>query len=255
MPDIVSLDSVNCYPYNTFISFKNMHTIQKKILASCKFYNSGARYSNLKKTEMPNDKFNYHLQQLVQNEFLHKRNSKYYLSEKGKSLVTNLQEDSLTMKTNYKVSVYLVPIVDGQVLLYKRLKHPQYGYVGFISEKMKYGENMLQAGKRGFKEETTLDADFTLVGNLRQIRKNEQGTVIEDGIFYVLFTDGVLGELREKSVEGEYFWKPIVDVPKVKKLFRPSAEIILDEIRKRMADKTLGKQYFIYELEPAPENY
>lgn len=232
-----------------------MHTIQKQILAKLKFYNSGARFSNLRINNIENDKFNYHLQKLIEEKYLTKRVSRYFLAPKGKSFVTNLQEDDIQMKTTYKLSVYIVPIVNGKVLLYKRLKHPQYGYVGYISEKMKFGENMVNAAIRGIKEETTLDANFSLVGNLRQIRKNSNGKVIEDGIFYIMYTDKVTGKLREKCEEGEYFWIDIDKISSIKKLFKPSVEIVSKEIQNRIKNNTLCKEYFIYELEPKPEKY
>jgi ADP-ribose pyrophosphatase YjhB (NUDIX family) len=153
------------------------------------------------------------------------------------------------------VSTYICPVVNGKVLLYKRLKHPQYGYTGFISEKMKFGENMLNAAKRGLLEETSLRADLRLIGNLRQIRKNNKGDVIEDGVFFIFYTDKVEGTLKEKDKEGEYFWAKLNDVASIKKLFKPSVEIVLKEITFRLKEKIGWDSMFIHELEPNPEAY
>lgn len=232
-----------------------LNTVQNAILTQCKFWINGARYSKLRPEDIENDLFNYHLQELVKKKYLHKRKDLYFLTEKGKSLVTNIQEEEQQAARNYKVSTYICPVIDGKILLYKRLKHPQYGYTGFISEKMKYGENMKQAAQRGLKEETSLIADLKLIGNLRQIRKNKKGEVIEDGVFYIFFTEKVEGVLREHDKEGEYFWVDVNKVKDIPKLFRPSVEIVLKEITSRLKGNVSWDAKFIYEFEPEPEEY
>jgi len=230
-------------------------SIQLEVLSNCKFWKSGARYSQLKSEGLDNDLFNYHLQQLVKKGFLSKQDKLYFLSERGKSIATNIDDESGSVSTNYKVSVYLCPVVNGKVLLYRRLKHPQYGYVGLVSGKMRYGERVLGAANRELLEETGLRGKFRIVGNLRQIRKNESGEVIEDGIFYVCFTDLIEGELCEKGKEGEYFWVALGQVPQIEKIFKPSLEIIMIEVEKRIAGEIPWEAQFIYELEPEPEDY
>ena len=104
--------------------------LQRIILNKVKFIVVGARYSELKPVDVENDLFNYHLQQLVKNEYLEKKDEKYWLTPKGKSLVTNMDDVTKKIYGGYKVSVYMCPVVEGKVLLHRRLKQPQYGYVG-----------------------------------------------------------------------------------------------------------------------------
>lgn len=233
------------------------NSVQREILSICSFIPHGAKYSDLKpqSTQIENDLYNYHLQYLVKNGYLEKKDSLYHLTQSGKSLVTNINHDTKTIATKYKVSVYLCPAVDGKILLYKRLKQPQYGYTGFISGKMTYGENVLVAAKREFNEETNLQAEFTIIGNMRQIRKDAAGKVIEDGIFYVCYTDKVKGDLVEKGKEGEYFWVDLDRVSSLEKVFKPSFEIGIDEVKKRLSGEISWDCKFIYELEPEPEDY
>lgn len=229
--------------------------IQLQILSNCCFYESGSRYSQMKPKGVDNDLFNYHLQQLVKKGYLEKRDRLYFLSEQGKSLATNVDYETHKISTNYKVSVYLCPVINDKVLLYQRLKHPQYGYTGLISGKIRYGEPVLEAAQREFNEETGLTADFKIIGNLRQIRHNKGGKAIEDGIFYVCFTDHVKGNLIEKSIEGKYFWARLHEVPKLKKIFKPSLEVILNEVKNRLEMKVSWKAHFVHEFEPEPEDY
>ena len=82
------------------------------------------------------------------------------------------------------------------------------------------------------RKESGLEADFEIIGNLRQIRKDDEGNIREDGVFYVCFTDKVSGELITKSLEGEYFWVDINKVSEIENLFKPSVEIIVNEVKK-----------------------
>lgn len=230
--------------------------IQRKILSSCSFYKIGAKYSDLKVSEIDNDLHNYHLQKLVKDGFLLKRNGLYKLTEKGKSLVTNIDEIDLKAPPTFKVSVYICPVVNGKILLTRRLKHPQYGYVGLVAEKKKYGEELIKTAERALIEETgMMSTEFKIIGNLHQVRKNKAGDVIEDGVFYVCYTDKVEGSLTEKSIEGEYFWIELDKVKTIEKLFKPSVEVIVEEVIRRLSGEKSFDDNFIYEFLPEPEDY
>jgi ADP-ribose pyrophosphatase YjhB (NUDIX family) len=229
--------------------------IQQEILTSIKFFKDGGKYSDLKVKDIENDLYNYHLQHLVKNGYIEKSDDLYKLTELGKSLVTNIDEEDKKLPANYKVSVYMCVMVDGKILLSRRLKHPQYGYVGIPSGKIRYGEEILETAKRELREETELAADFKIIGNLRQIRTNSQDEVIEDGVFYICYTDKVVGDLLLDSNEGKNFWIKIEEVTKLEKLFKPSVEIVINEVLKRLKGKVDWESKFIYELKPEPEDY
>ncbi len=231
--------------------------IQRKILSICSFLPNGGTYLQLKpKDPSPtNDLYDCHLQQLVKNGLLLKTDQTYFLTEQGKSLVTNIDHDTKVISQNYKVSVYMMPVINGKILLYTRLKHPQYEYTGLISGKIKYGESILDTAKREFTEETGLSAEFKIIGNLRQIRKNKKNEVIEDGVFYICFADEVSGSLTETNIEGRYFWIELEKVSALEKIFKPSLEICVNEAGKRINDENSWNNQFIYELHPEPEDY
>jgi len=234
---------------------KAENQIQREILSVIRFLKDGAKYSQLKIAEVENDLFNYHLQQLVKSGYLTKQGDLYRLTEVGKSLVTNIDEEDKKLPANYKVSVYMCVVVNGKVLLYKRLKHPQFGYTGLPSGKIKYGEEILATARRELLEETGFRADFTIIGNLRQIRKNSQGEMVEDGVFYVCYSDKVEGSLTPDSKEGEFFWENLDKAVKLDKIFKPSLEIILAEVKKRIGREVPWENKFIFELLPDPEVY
>ena len=220
--------------------------IQRGILSKCSFFKDGAKYSDIRNGEIENDLYNYHLQKLVKDKFLEKKRNLYTITAKGKSFVTNVDERDLKVPPSYKVSVYLCPVLNGKILLTRRLKHPQYGYVGMIAEKKKFGEELVETAKRGFFEETGLhSSEFKLIGNLHQVRKDKNKNPIEDGVFYVFYTDCFEGELIEKSLEGEYFWVDMNKVPALEKMFKPSLEVVVSEIQNREAGEKSWSDQFI----------
>lgn len=229
--------------------------LQRHILINLKFYEKGARYSEIKPQGVDNDLFNYHLQQLVIKGYIDKKEQIYNLTIKGKSIVTNIDEETEDVLNNYKVGVYLCLVDKNKVLLHKRLKHPQYGYIGLVSGKVRYGEKILDTAAREFKEETNLDADFKVIGNMRQIRRDDEGRIIEDGLFYICYSDQYKGNLAESGPEGEYFWHDINEIKQLEKIFKPSFNIIMEEVKRRIEGKEDWKSKFIYELEPNQENY
>jgi len=100
-----------------------------------------------------------------------------------------------------------------------------------------------------------LTDNFKIIGNLHQIRRNIKGEVIEDGVFYICYTDQVLGTLIEHSIEGEYFWIELEKVKDLAKLFKPSVEAVIKEIQKRLSGKVDFSNQFIYEYLPEVEEY
>ncbi len=226
-----------------------MHEIQLEILKKIRFLAAGGKYSELKISGVENDLFNYHLQKLVEEKWLEKVAGKYVISEKGKRFLTNVDEIYAAYGT-FKVSVYMCVVQNGKILLVKRQKHPQFGYIGVPSEKIKFGEELLTAAKRGLDEEAGMTGDFKLIGVLRQIRKTEVGEMREDGIFFVVLCQNPRGVLKPGG-EGKYFWQDLSEVTKLEMLFRPSAPLIIQHL----IDKDDPKGLFFHELLPEPEKY
>jgi len=226
------------------------NNLQKKILSLVSFFKNGAKYSELKPKEidLEDDLFNYHLQHLVKKGFLKKDDGIYTLTQTGKSFVTNVDEITLEKVSNYKVSIYLLVVKDKKVLLHRRLKHPQYGYVGLPAGKKAYGEKLEDAAKRELKEETDLFGDIEIVGNLHQIRRNREGDVIEDGVFYVCKVVNVEGTLREKFQDGENFWWDFDKIKDIKLRFKPSLDFIIEKYKN-------FEEGYIQEFEPPIEKY
>jgi len=103
-------------------------------IIKCKFFQNGARYSDINPKNIDDDLYNYHLQQLVVKGFLAKKSQLYSLTEKGKSIVTNIDEETKNINATFKVGVYLCLVNGEKILMHKRLKHPQYGYFAKLND-------------------------------------------------------------------------------------------------------------------------
>ena len=129
---------------------------QLLILKNLMFKKSSS-YSEIQPEGTDHDLFNYHLKELMSKGFIEKIGSDYELSQKGRNLVSLMEEDS-SLQKQFKVGVYISMTrknTEGnyELLLYRRLKHPHYGIVGTVSGKVKVGETLIETVKRELLEQ------------------------------------------------------------------------------------------------------
>lgn len=182
--------------------------IQLKILTKL-LRAKGLRYSEAQIREIDNDLYNYHLKFLVSKGFVEKKDNRYYLSNKGKKYVQKM-DVSGDVKKYFKLTVlpYVVRTYKGrrQILLQRRLRHPYFGDIGTVSGKVHIDEKVEEAARRKLGEETGLEADFKLLGVVRKIRRDKEGTVIEDSLYHVCYGENPTGKLVSINNYGENFW-------------------------------------------------
>ena len=157
----------------------------------------------------------YHIKKLINLGLIYKSNDGVYqLTEKGLLFCRDIDVSSYTKPKKVEFSkrgVVLRAIRKTnkgyEWLFHKRLKQPYYGYVGFPSGKIHKLENPLQTAKREFKEETNLTMlHWELIKIEYNIAYFPNGNPKWDLYFYVFNIYATLGNLAEKSIEGEYFW-------------------------------------------------
>jgi 8-oxo-dGTP pyrophosphatase MutT (NUDIX family) len=87
------------------------------------------------------------------------------------------------------------------------LRQPYYGKVGRLTGKVHFGEALKEAAARELYEETGLRAKtFTLEEIYRKIRKREDGTFVQDVVFFIFFVTNFSGKLIAKTPFQENFW-------------------------------------------------
>jgi hypothetical protein len=184
--------------------------IQNHILSRLKHAKS-VRYRDLSPEKTPNDLFNYHLQFLVSKDYVVKTRGGYALSEKGIRHIADTfadRESAGLFKLNVITIVSRTRGKRIEILNQQRTSNPSFGKIGVMGGVVRKGEPIEHAATRKLKEETGLDAEFTLVGMERRMLYRD-GTLFSDAMFPICYSAYTTGTLLERSAFGRNFWVPI----------------------------------------------
>jgi ADP-ribose pyrophosphatase YjhB (NUDIX family) len=222
--------------------------MRKSILVKLMF-SQEIKYGELQKITDNHELFNYHLKELVAKGYVAKNNSIYSLTETGKQQVALMEEDGERQK-QFKVGMFIniVRKQDNkyQMLLYKRLKHPHFGYSGAVTGKLKWGDSLKENLARELDEELKIvPTQFKNIGVVRETFLNEMGEKVNDGVFFVFAVTKWEGTPAEKSEEGEYYWHDIDNILNLKKIFRLGFERGLPYLEKYLKEPESFSQYIL----------
>jgi len=186
-----------------------IHEYQASILRELLF-RPHARFRDIKKVNVENDHFSYHVNRLVDQGLVIKESGTYVLSQKGKEFANRLDTESLELEKQAKVAVALHPIRERnggtEYLVHQRLKEPFYGWYGSHSGKIKWGEKPLETARRELFEETGLKGKFILKGIINMKHYHEDGRFLEDKYFWVYKVVNLSGTLLKEVEEGRNIW-------------------------------------------------
>ena len=206
-----------------------IHDFQISILRELLF-KPQARFRDLKKVDITNDHFTFHLKQLEKEGLVAKTNGRYSLTDEGKEFANRMDTDALKLERQAKlgIAIHATRTRNGKTeyLVHRRLKEPFYGWYGSHSGKIRWGENPVDCAKREFLEETGLTGKFTLKGIVHYHHFYKEGRLLEDKYFWVFRVDNVEGELKEKVPEGENIWMTEKEYRKLKNVFATFDEVI-----------------------------
>lgn len=197
-----------------------IHPIQARVLRTMLFRERSC-FADLNTLKLPTDHFNFHLKQLLVLGLVEKSpDNKYYLTIKGKEFANRLDTDKIVLERQAKVAVLICATKGNnkhkQCLLQQRLKQPYYGYHGFVTGKVKWGETLKEAASRELKEETGLKAKLTLAGIKHKMDYPQRGEILEDKFFFVFKAENPQGKLIENFGGGRNTWltkKEILGIP------------------------------------------
>lgn len=198
---------------------KQLHEIQLNILRDLLF-TDGSKYSDLKPLDMENSQFVFHLEKLQENGLIKKDEAAYGLTDLGKEYANRIDTDIVQIPVQAKVTTVLCAVNEStkEYLIYKRLKNPFYGCLGFPTEKPKWGEKLSDAAKRGLKEEVNLDGSPILFA-IRHYRVFLPDLkLVEDKIMHAYFFKNPNG-IISSNLEGDYVW---VSEKELEKFVQPS---------------------------------
>jgi ADP-ribose pyrophosphatase YjhB (NUDIX family) len=216
----------------------SIHPIQTLILRELLFRPS-ATYSELQKLSgLDSDHFKFHLKRLVETNYVEKIESVYRLTVSGKEYANKIDTDQNILERQPKSAVILVVVreKDGkqEFLVQERLKHPYFGFWGFPSGKVRWGETILTTAARELLEETGLHGNFEHRGIYHERVIHEQtGEIIEDKVFHMMYCDQTNGDLMEAFEGGRNAWLTLDTVrtyDKRYKSFDTEAQIALEKV-------------------------
>ena len=189
-----------------------IHDAQTSILRELLFVPE-AGYAELQKpTGLSSDHFNFHIGRLVEVNLVEKvGRGRYRLTSRGKEYANKLDTDNKTIERQPKVAVLLAverQVDDRQEILFQqRRKNPYFGYWGFPSGKMRWGETITESAHRELEEETGLRADYRIAGLYHEHTFLEgEEVAVEDKMFFVVHCTNPTGELMEEFEGGLNKW-------------------------------------------------
>lgn len=199
-----------------------IHDFQTSILRELLF-KPGARFRDLKKVDVTNDHFTFHVNHLIREKLIRKEDGKYFLTAEGKEFANKIDTDSLELEKQAKLTVALHAVRkrNGAIeyLVHHRLKEPFFGWYGSHSGKIRWGETPIECARREFLEETGLTGKFTPKGIVHYHHIHKDGRLLEDKYFWVFKIENTKGELLEKVEGGENIWMTEKEYRKLKNVF------------------------------------
>ena len=207
----------------------NSNDIQLKIL-SVLLYKPQSRFKDLNIDSLTTDNFSYHLRILVTTGLIQKENSLYSLTAKGKIAAGKLDTTSYVVEKQAKIGVLLIPhkVVKGQelFLIQQRLKEPYFGYWGFMTGKVRYGETLPQTALRELQEESGLTGECRFCYELHEMVYDQtSGQQLEDKFFQVLEVTNLEGNLTD-TIEGHNKFVPVDEFRQISPKYHNEDDIL-----------------------------
>lgn len=203
------------------------HTAQMKILKHLLLTDSANFAVLQKETNLSSDHFNFHIKKLIDEGYVQKLKSAYSLTRAGKEYANRMDTDENVIEKQPKISVILV-IEDkvGKLLRQERLKQPYYGFWGFATGKVRWGEKVLEAAARELLEETGLTADLCESGLYHKMDYDKQtGEFLEDKYFLIIYGTNPKGKLAKEMQGHNNEWLTDAEVLAKGKVFESIPEI------------------------------
>lgn len=200
-----------------------IHEAQAQILKTLLF-KTEARFRDLNTQKLTTDHFTFHLKQLVEAGIIEKTpKTTYKLTAKGKEFANRFDTEKVALERQAKLAVCIVGVKkQGRIIKFlsqQRLKNPFFGYRGFVTGKIRWGEQLLETAARELKEEVGLEAKLEYVAMEHKMDySKDSGGVLEDKFFFIIRATRAKGKLIESFEGGRNSWlteKEMISDPKV----------------------------------------
>ncbi len=189
----------------------SIHTAQTSILRELLFHPQAGFAQLQKPTGLESHHFTFHIGRLIDLKLVEKSGNGYRLTPKGKEYANRLDTDNNTVERQPKLAVLLALEREHegkvQMLFQQRRKNPYFGFWGFPSGKMRWGETFTQAAARELMEETNLQADWTIRAVYHEhTYQHESKQLLEDKVFFMAHGINPRGKLMADFEGGHNEW-------------------------------------------------
>ncbi|HEU5004531.1 MAG TPA: NUDIX domain-containing protein [Candidatus Saccharimonadales bacterium] len=201
------------------------HHIQRSIIVRLSLAET-LRFSDLKPASLENNHFMYHLNRLIKDGLVEKRDNLYALAPAGLTYVDLLSYKNRRPRHQPKlIAILVVQNKNGDYLLAQRHVQPYYGYAMLPSGKQHFGESPFEHAAREAKEKTGLAIKLAHRGYVNV--KISKGDHIISHVAAHVFSGKLndQGAIKQGDERFKLFWQPKNELDKVK-LMPGTLEII-----------------------------
>lgn len=198
------------------------HTAQMRVLRTLLIERSASFAQLSRAMELSSDHANFHIKKLVAAEMVQRvprAYGQYELTRKGKEYANRMDTDELVIEKQPKLVVDIGIEHDGKFIFQERKKQPYYGYWGFPTGKIRWGETILEAAARELLEETGLTAELRIVGTYHKLDRDETGALLEDKYLILVHGTNPRGELMKDTETHTNQWMTPAEYQAIDKRF------------------------------------
>ncbi len=182
----------------------NEHQIR---ILSHLLFNPKSRFKDLNTEALSTDTFSYHVAVLTNAGLIQKEGNFYTLTHEGKATATKIDTDTHEFEKQPKISVIVIPRkkVAGKdhFVIHQRTKEPYFGYWGFITGKVRWGETLAETAARELAEEIGISGKHKFCFEIHEmVYQKSTNKLLEDKFFHVMEAYDLKGTVQEKTKEG-----------------------------------------------------